>query len=67
MFDYQPEVGSHDLHIYHHIITSQVIQNIQNMLVPEAANIVFMSPRVSGECSSQEPWFGTNYCVEGNQ
>ena len=42
-----------------------MIQNIQNMLIPEAANIVFMSPRVSGECSLQEPWFGTAYSVEG--
>ena len=45
----------------------QVIQNIQNMLVPEAANIVFMSPRVGGECSSKEPWFGTSYAVEGKE
>ena len=45
----------------------QVIQGIQNMLVPEAANIVFMSPRVSGECSLQEPWFRTSYSVEGKQ
>ena len=35
------------------------------MLVPEAANIVFMSPRVGGECSLQEPWFKTTYSVEG--
>lgn len=40
---------------------------MQNMLVPEAANIVLMSPRVSGDCLSQEPWFGTSYSVEGNQ
>ena len=45
----------------------QVIQNIQNMLVPETANIVFMSPRVGGECSSKEPWFGTSYAVEGKE
>ncbi|XP_065906248.1 nardilysin-like [Dysidea avara] len=48
LFDYQPEV----------------IKRAQDMLTPETANIVLMSPRVSGECTLQEPWFGASYCVQ---
>ena len=66
MFEYQPEVGSNDLVIIWSCLY-QVIQNIQDMIVPEAANIVFMSPRLTGECLLHEPWFGASYAVQGNQ
>ena len=35
------------------------------MFTLDTANVVLMSPRVSGECTLQEPWFGANYGVQG--
>ncbi|XP_078353430.1 nardilysin-like [Oculina patagonica] len=39
----------------------EVIQNVQNSLTPEKANILLLSKRFQDECNDYEPWFQTPY------
>uniref|UniRef100_A0A673LZS3 Nardilysin-like n=1 Tax=Sinocyclocheilus rhinocerous TaxID=307959 RepID=A0A673LZS3_9TELE len=51
MFDFKPEVISAAL----------------NLLTPEKANLLLLSPEHEGQCSLREKWFGTQYSVEDIQ
>uniref|UniRef100_A0A8C9WWQ1 Nardilysin b (N-arginine dibasic convertase) n=1 Tax=Scleropages formosus TaxID=113540 RepID=A0A8C9WWQ1_SCLFO len=48
MFEYNPEVISAAL----------------NLLVPDKANLLLLSPEHEGHCQLKEKWFGTQYSVE---
>lgn len=39
----------------------QVIQDVQNRLTPDRANILLLSKRCREECTDYEPWFQTPY------
>ncbi|XP_073259534.1 nardilysin-like [Porites lutea] len=39
----------------------EVIQNVQNLLTPERANIMLLSKKFGEECTDNEPWFQTPY------
>lgn len=51
MFEYKPEVISAAL----------------NLLIPEKANLLLLSPEHEGQCPLREKWFGTQYSVEDIQ
>uniref|UniRef100_A0A672PFP1 Nardilysin convertase n=1 Tax=Sinocyclocheilus grahami TaxID=75366 RepID=A0A672PFP1_SINGR len=51
MFDFKPEVISAAL----------------NLLTPEKANLLLLSPEHEGQCPLREKWFGTQYSVEDIQ
>uniref|UniRef100_A0A671SPZ8 Nardilysin-like n=1 Tax=Sinocyclocheilus anshuiensis TaxID=1608454 RepID=A0A671SPZ8_9TELE len=52
MFEFKPEV---------------VISVAQNLLTPEKANLLLLSPEHEGQCPLREKWFGTQYSVEDIQ
>uniref|UniRef100_A0A672PFR8 Nardilysin convertase n=1 Tax=Sinocyclocheilus grahami TaxID=75366 RepID=A0A672PFR8_SINGR len=52
MFDFKPEV---------------VISAALNLLTPEKANLLLLSPEHEGQCPLREKWFGTQYSVEDIQ
>lgn len=35
------------------------------LLTPERANLLLLSPEHEGQCPLKEKWFGTQYSVEG--
>ncbi|XP_051556043.1 nardilysin-like [Myxocyprinus asiaticus] len=51
MFEFKPEVISAPL----------------NLLTPEKANLLLLSPEHEGQCPLKEKWFGTQYSVEDIQ
>ncbi|XP_056599848.1 nardilysin [Triplophysa dalaica] len=51
MFEYKPELISAAL----------------NLLTPEKANLLLLSPEHEGQCPLREKWFGTQYTVEDIQ
>ncbi|RXM28811.1 Nardilysin [Acipenser ruthenus] len=48
MFEYKPEV----------------ISAVLNLLVPDTANLLLLSPNNEGSCPLKEKWFGTQYSVQ---
>ncbi|KAK6484771.1 nardilysin-like [Huso huso] len=48
MFEYKPEV----------------ISAVLNLLVPDKANLLLLSPNNEGSCPLKEKWFGTQYSVQ---
>lgn len=36
-----------------------------NLLTPEKANLLLLSPEHEGQCPLREKWFGTQYSLEG--
>uniref|UniRef100_A0A8C9W1X3 Nardilysin b (N-arginine dibasic convertase) n=1 Tax=Scleropages formosus TaxID=113540 RepID=A0A8C9W1X3_SCLFO len=52
MFEYNPEV--------HPLVISAAL----NLLVPDKANLLLLSPEHEGHCQLKEKWFGTQYSVE---
>uniref|UniRef100_A0A671SND0 Nardilysin-like n=1 Tax=Sinocyclocheilus anshuiensis TaxID=1608454 RepID=A0A671SND0_9TELE len=45
----------------------EVISVAQNLLTPEKANLLLLSPEHEGQCPLREKWFGTQYSVEDIQ
>ncbi|KTF90084.1 hypothetical protein cypCar_00022127 [Cyprinus carpio] len=45
----------------------QVISAALNLLTPEKANLLLLSPEHEGQCPLKEKWFGTQYSVEDIQ
>ena len=43
----------------------QVIQDVQNLLTPDRANILILSKKYQEECTENEPWFQTPYNFSG--
>ncbi|MGH0167461.1 UNVERIFIED_CONTAM: hypothetical protein FKN15_002428 [Acipenser sinensis] len=42
----------------------QVISAVLNLLVPDKANLLLLSPNNEGSCPLKEKWFGTQYSVQ---
>ncbi len=36
-----------------------------NLLTPDKANLLLLSPEHEGQCPLREKWFGTQYSLEG--
>ena len=43
----------------------QVIQDVQNLLTPDRANILILSKKYQEECTENETWFQTPYNFSG--
>ena len=43
----------------------QVIQDVQNLLTPDGANVLILSKKYQEECTENEPWFQTPYNFSG--
>ena len=43
----------------------QVIEDVQNLLTPDRANILILSKKYQEECTENEPWFQTPYNFSG--
>ncbi|XP_066298938.1 nardilysin-like [Branchiostoma lanceolatum] len=41
----------------------QVLAEVQNLLTPDRASLLLVSPQFKGECDLRERWFDTPYCV----
>ncbi|XP_035698812.1 nardilysin-like [Branchiostoma floridae] len=41
----------------------QVLAEAQNLLTPDRASLLLVSPQFKGDCHLKEPWFDTPYCV----
>ena len=41
------------------------ISSVLSLLTPDRANIMVLSQNHTHQCKLKERWFGTKYCVEG--